>query len=368
MKILYITRKFPPSIGGMQTQSYQFYKCLSRKCDVQIISWGGSQVFLPVFIVYAALKAVILLMIKRADIIQLGDIVLSPLGVFLKVLFKNPVLTVSHGRDANYSSFIYDHLVIGSARKLDKIICVSEDLKNKLVSRGMLSERITVIPNGILADRQYETVFERTDSLKIIKDFYGIDLENKRIILSMSRLVKKKGIEGFLRGVLPEIVRIREDAVFIIAGDGPEKENILKGIKEAGLKDRVHMLGFIENGSDAYNALFGAADIFVMPNVRVRGDSEGFGIVALEAGINGLPVLAYDVDGLSEAIRDGENGILVEEGNKEKYTAILSELLKDSKKRKNIGQKSKEFVVNNFSWDKIGNRYRDLYTNVLKSD
>ncbi len=361
LRILYITRKFPPSVGGMQTQSYQFYRNLAASNEVSLISWGHSQIFLPIFVFYAAVKSISILLRGRIDVIQLGDIVLAPLGIFLSFLSKRPVLAVSHGRDANYRNGLYNALVIEGLKKLDRVICVSEDLKDRLVSRGVPREKMVVIPNGISEGVGQNEKLDREASLTVIKDEWGIDLTGKKVILSMSRLVRKKGVKEFIVDVFDKLSLVRDDVVMLIAGDGPERANIVRVIKDRSLIGKVYMLGIVKNGSKLYETLFKIAHIFIMPNVRVPGDSEGFGMVALEAAIKGVPVIAYGVDGIREAVHNGKNGVLIEAGDHRSFNNNILRLLDNDVLAGDIAIKAREYVIDNFSWDKIIDRYLDQY-------
>jgi glycosyltransferase involved in cell wall biosynthesis len=226
MKILYITRKFPPSIGGMQTQSYEFYNSMSKENEVHLIAWGYSQRYLPVFLVFALGKSIGKLIRERIEVIQLGDLVLSPLGLLLKILFNKPVLTISHGRDSAYQNPIYDFFVLEAAKRLDKVICVSENMKKRLCSRGLPDETLTVIPNGIDTQKVESHVLSQKFCLSTIESGLGIDLKNKKMILSISRLVPKKGLREFIENIFVNIANEMNDVVLFIAGDGPERKRI----------------------------------------------------------------------------------------------------------------------------------------------
>jgi phosphatidylinositol alpha-1,6-mannosyltransferase len=365
MNILYITRKFPPSIGGMQTQSYEFYKSMSEKNEIHLISWGYSQRYLPVFLVFALIKSIGKLMKERIEIIQLGDLVLSPLGLALKVLFKKPVLTISHGRDSAYRNPAYDLFVLGAARRLDKVICVSGNMKKRLLARGLSAEKLAVIPNGIDIRKAERRGLAPELYLPAIESDFGIDLKGKKMILSVSRLVPKKGLKEFVENTFVNIANEMDDVVLFIAGDGPERNKIKETIGKLGLSDKVHLPGYVEHESPAYKALFSAADAFVMPNVEVKNDAEGFGIVALEASAKGVPVVAYRVDGVAEAVHDGHNGFLIEEGKHRQFAEKVLVFLKDETIRRAFAEKAREYVIKNFGWDVIAGKYLEQYSRIL---
>jgi len=364
MNILYITRKFPPSIGGMQTQSAQFYANLSRYNKVFLISWGGSQAFLFIFFIIASIKAILLLTRYKIDVVQLGDLVLSPLVALTRSIFKIPTLAVSHGRDSAYSNLLYNRVILESVKRLDRVVCVSKNMKNRLIARGIPESILEVIPNGIAIKEFSRANNSKEMLLSDIKAAYDVDLSNKRVIISASRLVRKKGITEFIENVFKKISGETASLTYLIIGDGPEKDKIATAIKSNDLNNCVYMLGSVEHNSYIYKALFTIADLFIMPNIKVADDAEGFGIVVLEAALMQVPVIAYNVDGISEAVHDGENGMLVDENDYARFASDVTRLLSNEKLREQCGERSKEYAEKNFNWDLIISKYIKLYYKV----
>ncbi|MDP3791516.1 MAG: glycosyltransferase family 4 protein [Candidatus Omnitrophota bacterium] len=366
MNILYITRKFPPSIGGMQTQSRQFYDSIAAGNKVYLIAWGHSQLFLPLFMAYAFMVSVLLVITNKVDVIQLGDLVLSPLGFLLKILFNKPVLSVSHGRDSAYAGILYDLLVLCPAKKLDRIICVSNYIKERLAARGIPENKLAVIPNGIDIKGRINNCLDKDIARRAIAAHFGIMLTDKKIILSVSRLVPKKGIKEFIEEGMPRINEKNKDILFLVAGDGPQAPEIDNAIRRSGFFGKAHRLGYVEHDSGLYNALFTASDVFVMPNIKVKDDAEGFGLVVLEAGMNALPVVAYEVDGIAEALHNNKNGILIKEGDYNAFAETVSSLLSRPDLRLDLAKKSREYVMYNFSWDRIAGDYLAQYAQLME--
>ncbi|MBI4707959.1 MAG: glycosyltransferase family 4 protein [Candidatus Omnitrophica bacterium] len=345
----------------MQTQSVEFYRCIKSQNQVMLIAWGHSQVFLPFFIVFAFLKACFLLIQKKADVIQLGDLVLSPVGVLLNRIFHIPVLSISHGRDSAFGNKLYDKFVLSSAKKLDRIICVSSNMKTRLKARGINEEKLTVIPNGINADSFKDKIVDRQEALNILQNEFALQLEGKKIIFSICRLVPKKGIKEFIDKVFVEIITKCQNSVFLIAGCGPEMPLIAESIKKNHWENKIFLLGQIAYNSLAFHALFMAGDVFVMPNRQVSGDAEGFGIAILEASMHGRPVVAFDVDGISEAVIDGKNGILIKANDNSSFAESVFLFLSDEKKNRDFGQMARKYTEEHFNWNSIVKRYMEQY-------
>ena len=197
--------------------------------------------------------------------------------------------------------------------------------------------------------------YSRNDLKKILSD----NLENRKVLLTSGRLAKRKGVAWFIGNVMPGLP---ENITYVVVGDGPDKENIKNAIKKNNLSDRVKMLGYVSD--KVRNILFNTCDLFIQPNIIIEGDMEGFGISVIEAGSCRLPVIASRLEGLQDAIKDGQNGFLIEMDDvdtrlpsRQVYVHKINELLADDNFRKEFGEKSRQFVIENYSWDKIAKRY-----------
>src|SRR6476620_4076554 len=124
--ILFITRKHPPSVGGMQRLSQSLTTEIGRLTPTSTIYWGGSTLFVPFFVIYAFLRTVLTARrTNRVKLIHLSDALLTPLGLALKILLRVPVVVTVHGLDVTYSNGVYQWLIPRCLRRMDRIICVS---------------------------------------------------------------------------------------------------------------------------------------------------------------------------------------------------------------------------------------------------
>jgi glycosyltransferase involved in cell wall biosynthesis len=242
---------------------------------------------------------------------------------------------------------------------------VSNGIRKRLEMRGFAGERLVVIPNGICTANSGENITDRRRPVQLLEERYDVSLKGKKIIISVSRLVPKKGIAEFVENISPKITAKCPQAVFFIAGHGPERSRVSNAISRFKFEDRVILAGELKHGGPELKALFGAADVFVMPNRAVGNDFEGFGLVVLEAGINGVPVVAYDVDGISEALHDRQNGLLVKGSDAASFADAVLMLLNDDSLRMDLSRRSREYVKNNFDWENIVSRYTDQYKKLL---
>lgn len=360
--ILYITRKYPPSIGGMQRFNRKLVKHLRTRTDFLLLSWGRSQRLMPFFLIYAVFTTLTLGLRKKIDLIYLADGMMSPLGVLFKKLLFVPVVVSIHGRDIAFNFPGYLTVVSWSLRRMDRLICVSEQLKKECLKRGVKEKNITVIPNGVEVDD-----FAWTADIPPDK-YLGIEAQNKTVLITVGRLVPKKGVDRFVRDILPAIVREAPDVLYLVVGDGPLRKNIEALVKEKGLEDHVRLMGDIPMEDERLKAAYNCAAIFVMPNVEVRGDIEGFGIVALEGGAASLAVVASRLQGIQEAITEGQNGILLPWDDAGAHIKTLLELIKDPERTKRLGESARRFVRQHYGWDKIAGRYLEEFQSLQSGE
>ncbi len=111
---------------------------------------------------------------------------------------------------------------------------------------------------------------------------------------------------------------------------------------------------------DMLAAVYGCADVFVLPSIQ-----EGQGIVLLEAEASGKPVVAFDIGGVNEAVRNGQTGFLVKRGDTEELADAVTRLLSDKILREKMGAEARRFVAENFTWDLCAQRMLRVYHEVL---
>ena len=355
--ILFITRKFPPTTGGMERVAYDLHKHLSTVADVRLVKWGGSNKWLPLILPWFLLSSLPVLSSGKATLIYLQDGLLAPLGLILKLLARKPVVTTIHGLDITYGNRFYQSVVPRCAKRLDKVICVSDATKEACLRRGIQAEKIAVIPNGISDD--FYTKEGRQQLRAGLSQKLQIDLNGKRILLSVGRLVERKGIHWFVENVMPILTEKDKAYVYLIAGEGAFAPKIRDAIEAASLKDCVFMLGGVDD--DMLKCLYNASDIFIMPNVPVEGDMEGFGLVALEASSCALPVVASNVDGIKDAVKSKENGFLVEPYDTQGFVEIIEWLLANARRRGEFGTRAREFTLENYGWEKVAKLYLEQF-------
>lgn len=370
MKILFISRAFPPVKGGIEIQNYELSVWLPKIEGTQIktIANTRGRKFLPLFTPYALART--LCTLHKYDAILLGDGVLAIIAWFVKLFSKKPVISVVHGLDINYNSAslgvwyekmlvsLYQKLWVGIfLKKIDKFIAVGNETIQIGKAHGIPEEKFVFIPNGIDTEK-YFAPHAREELAKILKT----DITDKYVLLTSGRLARRKGVAWFIRNVLP---KLDEKIVYAVAGDGPDKQNIIEAITETKQENRVFVLGRVSD--EVRDTLFNTCDLFIQPNIKIKGDMEGFGISVIEAASCQIPVVVSELEGLKDAIKDGENGFLIEPENPEAYVSKINSLLTDETYRKEFGQKARQYVLDNYQWKSIAKKYVNEMRSVVKN-
>ncbi len=144
------------------------------------------------------------------------------------------------------------------------------------------------------------------------------------VLATLGRLVRRKGARWFVLEVMP---RLPEHVHYVLAGDGPERSEIAQAARSSGVTARVHLLGPVDE--DTRGLVLGGSDLFVQPNIPVEGDIEGFGLVVVEAAMMGTPVVAARLEGIEDAVSDGETGMLVPPGDTAAWVDAVQALVQD---------------------------------------
>jgi len=347
LRILFITRNYPPKVGGLEEYSYNLIREFESRETICKITLSKSIKHLLWFLPYSFFRALYLIRKYSVQSVHLCDGLLSPVGLFLKLLTGAKVTVTIHGLDITYDNPFYQMFIPWCITKLDGVVCVSRSTRDECVRRIIPRPNCTVIPNGIRPDQLFLQQ-PKNGLRRKLENLIGLSLENKKVLFTIGHLVKRKGVAWFVENVMP---RHEDSYLYVVAGEGPGRRTIQNIIDQYDLQGRVLLLGEVSDKDRKF--IYNASDIFIMPNITVPGDVEGFGIVALEAGSCGLPVVASNIQGLRDAVINGKTGYLVEEGDVDGFSGRITDM---HLKRHQI----REIVNSTFSWAKIYKDYRML--------
>ena len=344
LRFLFITRNFPPQIGGLENYSYHLIKEFEKRFPTDKIALGRPKIHLIWFLPYCCVKALYLWHRYRPQNIHLCDGLLAPVGIFLKCTSLARISISIHGLDITYPLALYQKLIPGFVARLDTVICVSRSTRDECVHRGIPEHKCRVIPNGIDPAEFELSAVDREKTLlpaQLLPTLSG----NGKLLLSVGRLVERKGIRWFIENVMPQL---GGEYRYVVAGSGPGLAKIRTSIRAHRLEGRIIVLGRVSDTTRTL--LYHSADMFIMPNIERPNDVEGFGIAAIEAGICGLPVVASNLQGLRDAVSDGKTGYLVTPGDPRGFIDCIMSM--DLKK-----ESVREIVDQTFNWATIGRRY-----------
>ncbi|MDD2766409.1 MAG: glycosyltransferase family 4 protein [Candidatus Moranbacteria bacterium] len=347
MRILFISRAYPPVTGGIENQNYELSVWLQKFSHTKTIANRYGKKFLPIFFPYIILRTLIIA--HRYDIILLGDGVLALVGFIIKKFFpRKTVISIVHGLDLTYKNSFYQKWWVSSfLPSLDGLIAVSKETHALALERNIPDTKIVVIPNGVDVE-SVSKEYTRADLATLL----GKDISETTVLLTAGRLAKRKGVEWFIRNVIPILPA---SILYVVSGDGIERENIECAIRETQSEGRVLLLGRVSDTDR--NILLNTVDIFVQPNIHIDGDMEGFGIAVIEATACGRPVVASNIEGLKDAIAHNENGILVESGHAEAFQNVLIDLIDHPEKRQDIGMRARQYTKTHYHWNIIARSY-----------
>lgn len=358
VKALFITRKYPPSTGGMERFAYDLSHALADKIDLRLVKWGGSRRALLLLVIPSLwLQSAWQLIKGGVNVIHVQDGILAPLAYSLALLFQKPYVVVIHGLDITYPNKLYQAVIPWAVRRASSVVCISQATAREAQERGVAAAKIQVISLAIKDELHGRfTRVELLQQLNLPTD--------TPLLLTVGRLVKRKGIAWFIDSVLPGLVERYPSLVYVVVGEGPERLPIEAAISRGGLAEHVRLLGQAEDS--LYKAAYNGADIFVMPNIHVPGDMEGFGLVLLEASLCALPVVAADIEGIKDAVTDGKNGILVPVKDVTAFQDEISHFLANKLQAAQFGKQSRRFTLENYQWDKLADRYIAEYQRLVR--
>ena len=264
--------------------------------------------------------------------------------------FRNIIVISAHGEDIqvepeyNYGKRLnkrIDRKIRWTLKQGRCFTSVSSSLKDEMVALGAAEGSIRVIPNGVdLELFSGQNVFE----------------SGRPYLFSMGRLVFKKGYDVLINA-FAEIMKENYDIGLIIAGRGPEETSLRDLVRKRGLSGRVKLVGFVDGNAKV--SLVKGSRFYVCPSRR-----EGLALANIEALAAGKPVVAFDVDGNSDIIEHGKNGLLAKPEDGEDLASKMQMLLRDEKLREKMkGQALR--MVKKYDWLEIARRYESLYEEMI---
>jgi phosphatidylinositol alpha-1,6-mannosyltransferase len=386
MKILLITDSFLPHAGGSRVYYHNVYRRVATRSSDRVVvltkkvpGWKefDAKESTPSFRIVRRFEPIPnykprqlpkgfltlfeglrLLATERPDIIHAGDLFPPGLSALaIKKMLGVPYVVYCHGEEITQIDFRRHQPKVRNQiyRQADGIVAASSFAQQNLLRIGISPDRVRQITPGVDCER-----FQPLPKNAELVRQYG--LEGKRVLLTVARLVKRKGHAIVLDAVAKLAPKMR-DLRYLIVGEGPEREQLERQCGALGIAENVIFAGHTPDELlvDFYNL----CDAFIMINRESRGDVEGFGMVFLEANAAGRPVIGGHSGGAAQAVVQGVTGLLVNPDSPEEAAAAIEQLMKDEAMRRRMSETGLRRARQEFSWDSRSDALREFNLEVL---
>ncbi len=363
LRVLCLARSYGENAGGMERLSYEYIDTLYRQPGVTV-----SKIVLPykdgtslkihrlrsILFAFTVIPGA-LAAARTVDVIHLGDPLLSLVGWLIKKIWKKPVVVSVHGLDVSFPNPVYQWYLHTFFSGFDLYVPISRAARGQL-QKFSLAGKVEVIHPG-LRDRLFDPTRTHLD----LEELLGFAVRETKILLTHGRLVARKGQAWFIGNVLP---LLSPSVHYVVSGEGEERPKLKALAQALNLSNRVHFLGKVSEEHLA--VLYNSADVYVQPNVPVAGDTEGFGLVVLEAAACERIVVAANLEGLAEAITDKQNGYLVPSQNALAWREQLEKVFQLSPAESHsLGKQARDYTLQKFAWPKIIKQHVDAIRKIV---
>lgn len=325
-RLLFVSRKFPPAVGGMEAHAAGMHALLGELGEVELLALGRSQRHLAWWLPAALGRVGVTLARRGVDQVVVGDaLTFVALQPALRPARVRATVLV-HGLDLLFDAPGYRRLVRRTLPAADRVVANSRSTARLARDCGVEPGRVSVVHPPVPPVSAPGATASSGEARRALREL-GVPT-GVPLLLTVGRLVARKGVAWFVANVLP---LLPADVRYAVAGSGPETAAVRRAADRAGLDGRVLLLGRVSD--EQRGRLLRAADLFVQPNIAVTGDVEGFGMAAVEAALRGTPVVAAELEGLTDALLDGQAGVLCPAGDAPAFAAAVTQLLADPETR-----------------------------------
>jgi phosphatidylinositol alpha-1,6-mannosyltransferase len=368
MRVLQITRNYPPLRGGMERLNARMFEALRGQDETcALLGPSGSTRFvpagtrvselpakpLPATILASVVRGIAMAREIRPDAVLAGSGLAAPAAVMAARSCGARSAVYLHGLDIIAPSRSYQAAWLPCIRRCHRVIVNSANTRRLAIEAGVDAERIAIVHPGT------DLPPVDPDARARFRERHGIDAAAS-ILLSVGRMTARKGLAEFVANALPAIVARHPHAQLLVVGDdapdalhrgaGAGFERVRTVAEASGVTGALRWLGPCSEDelSDAYEG----SDVHVFPVRDMPGDVEGFGMVAIESAAHGLPTVAFDVGGVADAVVDGRNGRLVRADDYDAFARAVIELLGNDALE--AAKDARDFA-RAFSWERFGN-------------
>ena len=363
--VLFVTNDFGPRAGGIETfviglierrafGSTIVYTSAQEDADEYDAMWkekygvtvirDRSKILLPTPRVARKLARII----KGEKIVVAAFGAAAPLGLLsasMKRAGVQKTVALTHGHEVWWAKVFPFNLAMRRIASTVDTLTFLGDFTQRAISKSISlksAQRMVRIAPGIDVEH-----FSPVDSTKLREE---LNLEGKKVIVSVGRLVHRKGQDRLIES-MPEIIKRVPNAHLLMVGKGPYLDHLAKLVATNKLEEHVSFIGRIQYAE--LPQFICAGDVFAMPSrSRLAGlEVEGLGIVYLEASACGLPVVAGSSGGAPDAVVQGVTGLVVDGTNNTEIADAIVALLNNPEDAKKMGAAGRQWIVDNWRWE-----------------
>ena len=363
--VLFVTNDFGPRAGGIETfviglierrpfGSTIVYTSAQEDADEYDAMWkekygvtvirDRSKILLPTPRV--ARKLAHIIKGEKIEVAAFGAA--APLGLLsasMKRAGVQKTVALTHGHEVWWAKVFPFNLAMRRIASTVDTLTFLGDFTQRAISKSISrksAQRMVRIAPGIDVEH-----FSPVDSTKLREE---LNLEGKKVIVSVGRLVHRKGQDRLIES-MPEIIKRVPNAHLLMVGKGPYLDHLAKLVATNKLEEHVSFIGRIQYAE--LPQFICAGDVFAMPSrSRLAGlEVEGLGIVYLEASACGLPVVAGSSGGAPDAVVQGVTGLVVDGTNNTEIADAIVALLNNPEEAKKMGAAGRQWIVDNWRWE-----------------
>ena len=266
---------------------------------------------------------------KKINIIHAHSSHAHTIGLIASFRLKTCKLVITRRVDFHLDNFLSRKIKYGT--NVDKIISVSDAIKRVLVEDGIDPGKIITVRSGFVPDilgcAQKDNFFRKS-----------IGISDDKIVVSTVAALAPHKAHNILLKAASIVAKKTKDVVFLLAGEGEMRKQLEMSIKNLGLHDTFHLVGFVENVEKVYSS----SDIFA-----ISSEEEGLCTSLFDAMYFGLPIVATSAGGIPEIVHDKLNGFIVPVNDFESFADRILILANNAGKRKKMGEKASEVLACN---------------------
>ncbi len=369
LRYLVITEKFLPRKGGSNIRFDEVYRRIGDK-NTHIVTAdqpgaAGYDVTHPNTVhrvklerrwwlrpeslaIYIKLLAACIALVFRYkfDAVHAGRVLSEGLVGWIVARFARvPLVIYAHGEEiTTWRQPGKFRFMVFTFKHADRIIANSEFTRDQVLGLGVDAQKVVLNHSGVNLE-QFQPGLETADLAESI----GLG-EGQKLILSVGRLSRRKGFDYVIRS-LPRLLDQGLNVQYGLIGIGEDRAYLLSLAEELGVTQRVHLLGHVSETD--LPRWYNLADVFIMPNREVKGDTEGFGLVYLEASACKKPVIGGTAGGTGAPIVHEQTGLRVDGASIEEITKALYRVLNNEDFARRLGEAGYRRAHKEFSWDRV---------------